>query len=98
MAASDGLAALPSSSPSPTLQLALLNAQGVALHLLGDVGAAHESLRLALDVALSTARRGSGDDDYTGIAGCLQRFHEFLHTAFSIGKGAAFLGVRAAGQ
>ncbi len=70
-AASDGLAALPSSSPSPTLQLALLNAQGVAFHLLGDVGAAHDSLGLALDVALSTARGGAGDDDYTGIAGCL---------------------------
>lgn len=69
-AASDGLAALPP-SPAPTLQLGLLNAQGVALHLLGDVQAAHESLGRALDVALTVARDGAGDDDYSGIAGCL---------------------------
>ena len=69
-AASDGLAALPP-SPAPTLQLGLLNAQGVALHLLGDVQAAHESLGRALVVALTVARDGAGDDDYSGIAGCL---------------------------
>ena len=70
-AASDGLSALPASSAPPTLQLALLNAQGIALHHLGDADTAQQSLEHALDVALHVARMGAADDNYLGVGGCL---------------------------
>ena len=68
-AAADGLSALPTTTP--TLHLALLNAHGIALHHLGDLDGAHQSLTHALDVAQHIARRGASDDNYLGIGGCL---------------------------
>ena len=69
-AAVDGLAALPQSSPA-SLQLALLNTHGVALHLLGEVDGAHATLTQALDIALGIGRTGGADDDFVGLGGVL---------------------------
>ena len=70
IAADDGLAALPASPPQ-SLRLALLNVHGVALHLLGDLVGAHETLSDGLDVALASARSGTADDDYIGLGGVM---------------------------
>ena len=65
-----GLKALPkagdvSSNGSLSLQRALLNTQGLALHLLADYDAAHEQLSAALSVQTVP------NDDYADLAGLL---------------------------
>jgi len=65
-AASEGLSALPASPPA-TLHLALLNAHGLAMHFLGELDAANDSLTHAVTIS----NGGIADDEYIGIGGCL---------------------------
>ena len=70
-AADGGMKSLPNTAPS-SLRRTLLNAQGVALHLLGESETAHECLSAALVVATHAAAAGEGGhDSYEDIGGTL---------------------------